>query len=266
MNIAKLLLTFPYYLRTLTKAKAMTKKIFQDADLVSEETRYFWMQRRTKYVLWLLNIKVIPHNSTNWLDKSVLLVANHQSNLDPVALFALNNFAKTAPLAFIAKKELLKMKYAANFLYLIDVIFLDRLKPRHMLEALEKANELIRIPRGIALFPEGTRSKTKAMQPFKAAFLNIAQKAHCPIVPVSIVNSYEFEQKPRPKTIYLHIVFHKPIKPINLVNRKREIISKQLQLTIQKGLDKYAHVSANEAKLMYAQYKKERKASKKEAK
>ena len=51
MNFAKLLLTLPYYLRTLTKAKAMTKKIFQDPDLVSEENRYFWLQRRAKYVL-----------------------------------------------------------------------------------------------------------------------------------------------------------------------------------------------------------------------
>ena len=156
------------------------------------------------------------------------------------------------------------MKRAANFLYLIDVIFLDRQKPRHMLEVLAKANEVIRIPRSILLFPEGTRSKSKTMQPFKSSLLNIAQKAHCPIVPVSIVNSYQFEQKPRPRKLYLHLVFHKPIKPINLVNRKREIISKQIMLTIQKGIDQYANVSPSEAKIMYTKYKAALKASKKE--
>ncbi|SYV96188.1 1-acylglycerol-3-phosphate O-acyltransferases, partial [Mycoplasma putrefaciens] len=36
----------------------------------------------------------------------MVLAANHQSNLDPVVLLAINDFSKQQPVAFIAKQEL----------------------------------------------------------------------------------------------------------------------------------------------------------------
>jgi 1-acyl-sn-glycerol-3-phosphate acyltransferase len=33
-------------------------------------------------------------------------VSNHQSNLDPMALLAINDYEKQQPIGFIAKKEL----------------------------------------------------------------------------------------------------------------------------------------------------------------
>ena len=65
---------------------------------------------------------------------------------------------------------------------------------------------------GISLiaFAEGSRTRDGHVQPFKKGIFNIAQKFGVPIVPVSIVGSYEFFQTgnwmlyPGKITVYLH--------------------------------------------------------------
>ena len=65
---------------------------------------------------------------------------------------------------------------------------------------------------GISLiaFAEGSRTRDGHVQPFKKGIFNLAQKFGVPIVPVSIVGSYEFFQTgnwmlyPGKITVYLH--------------------------------------------------------------
>ncbi len=65
---------------------------------------------------------------------------------------------------------------------------------------------------GISLiaFAEGSRTRTGHVQPFKKGIFSIAQKAGVPIVPMSIVGSYEFFRtghwmlRPGKITVYLH--------------------------------------------------------------
>ena len=65
---------------------------------------------------------------------------------------------------------------------------------------------------GISLiaFAEGSRTRTGHVKPFKKGIFNLAQKFGVPIVPVSIVGSYEFFQTgnwilyPGKITVYLH--------------------------------------------------------------
>jgi len=59
-------------------------------------------------------------------------------------------------------------------------------------------------------FAEGSRTRTGHVRPFKKGIFNLAQKFGVPIVPVSIVGSYEFFQTgnwmlyPGKITVYLH--------------------------------------------------------------
>lgn len=181
------------------------------------------------------------------------MVANHQSNVDPGLLYVLNDFNKTAPCAFIAKKELANNKAFKNFLTLIDVLFLDRNNPRQAIEIIKEANDLIRVPRTMVVFPEGTRSHSQEMGEFHAGTFKIAQKAHAPIIPVSIVNSYQIfnkEYKKRGKK-YVHIVFHKPIKPDTFMTKSTELIANNVKQIIQKGIDQYRDADHKKAYLEY---------------
>ncbi|GAA6237961.1 MAG: lysophospholipid acyltransferase family protein [Spiroplasma phoeniceum] len=254
LNIWKILLTWPRFLRTITKAKSISKKIKRDPNIVSEEYRYHWLQKRTRYMLWVHDVKIIVHDRDNWIDKGCLMIANHQSNVDPALLFALNDFNKTAPCAFIAKKELQDNRTYRNFLTLIDVLFLDRENPRQALEVIKEANDLIRVPRTMVVFPEGTRSRRQEMGEFHAGSFKIAQKAHVPIIPVSIINSYPIfnkEFKKRGKK-YVHVVFHKSIKPDTFMTKSTELIANNVKQIIQKGIDQYQDVDHKKA---YEEYK-----------
>ena len=67
------------------------------------------------------------------------------------------------------------------------------------------------LDRGISLavFPEGTRTRTGRVGPFRVGFFRLAIRRGCPIVPVSIVGAYEFSRKGswlmRPSTIVVHL-------------------------------------------------------------
>ncbi|WP_374697046.1 lysophospholipid acyltransferase family protein [Spiroplasma endosymbiont of Polydrusus formosus] len=253
VNIWKIILTWPRFLRTITKAIGISKKIKHDPNIVSEEYRYHWVQKRTRYMLWVYDVKIIAHDRDNWIDKSCLMIANHQSNVDPVLLYALNNFNKTAPCAFIAKKELENNRTYKNFLTLIDVLFLDRENPRQALEIIKKANDLIRVPRTMVVFPEGTRSRSQEIGEFHAGSFKIAQKAHAPIIPVSIVNSYLIFNKEFKKrgNKYVHVVFHKPIKPDTFMTKPTELIANNVKQIIQKGIKQYQNVDHKKAYIEY---------------
>jgi len=67
------------------------------------------------------------------------------------------------------------------------------------------------LDRGIslAIFPEGTRTRTGLVGPFHVGFFRLAIRLGCPIVPVSIVGAYEFSRKGswlmRPSTIVVQL-------------------------------------------------------------
>lgn len=67
------------------------------------------------------------------------------------------------------------------------------------------------LDRGISLavFPEGTRTRTGIVGPFHVGFFRLAIRFGCPIVPVSVVGAYEFKRKGswllRPSTIVVHL-------------------------------------------------------------
>lgn len=240
MNKWKLLVTLPYFLGTLWKAKRMTKKVFRDPNLVSEEYRYKWLQKRARYFAWIYNVKVNVEGLDNWVqNKPCVIIANHQSNFDALLLLLINDFSKFAPVAFIAKKELEKHKIFKNFVHLIDVLFLDRNNPRQALEVLMQAKELIRVPRSLVIFPEGTRSHGFTLKEFKGAALKIAYQVYVPIIPIVIINSYQvFDKNYRGKKV-IHLVIQKPHQPANFINIATDGLAKNIQANMQKVIDNF---------------------------
>lgn len=240
MNKWKLIITAPYLLHTLLKARRMTKKVFRDPNLVSEEYRYRWLQKRARYFAWIYDVKVNIEGLDNWVEnKPCVIIANHQSNFDALLLLLINDFSKFAPVAFIAKKELQNHKIFKNFVYLIDVLFLDRNNPRQALTVLMEAKELIRVPRSLVIFPEGTRSHGFTLNEFKAAALKIAYQVYTPIIPIVIVNSYQvFDKNYRGKK-QIHLIIQKPHQPANFINIATDVLAKNIQSNMEKVITNF---------------------------
>ncbi len=109
-------------------------------------------------------------------------VANHQSIIDVPALYA----ALPVPLHFIVKRELRRVPFLGWYVAAMGMIFVDRRARVDAMAEVRRAADLIRAGRSVVSFPEGTRSKTGAIGPFKPGAFVAAVEAGVPIVPVAI--------------------------------------------------------------------------------
>lgn len=229
-----------FFWRMFRKAKKMNKRIKIDINHYTEEYRYRWMQNISKKVLKVAKIKLHVFGQENWLDKGVVLAPNHQSNLDPLVMFVLNDWTKTQPVAFMAKKEMWDSEKTARFVNLIDCVSLDRQSPRSALNAMNEAKTLItKYRRSFVIFPEGTRSGKEEMAEFQGASMKIGQMAYCPIIPVTIIDSYKLNRKDRPKVIDVKVVFGKPMLPEKFMSIKTDKLTANVQKEVQANYNKY---------------------------
>lgn len=139
-------------------------------------------------LLWLAGAKMEVSGLEN-LKKGVhyIYYANHQSYYDIPALCA----AVPAPLYFIAKHEILKVPVFGWGMYAIGMVFVDRTNPEKARASMAKAAKGIKKGKSILAFPEGTRTKTGRLQPFKKGIFHVAKKGNIPMVPVAIHGSSE---------------------------------------------------------------------------
>lgn len=242
LNKWKMLYMWAPLLNIKRKASKIVRKNRKYPDTYTEEYCYTWVKKAVNKLLYVLDVDIKVEGIENWLDKGVVLAVNHQSNIDPAILIAINNFSKQQPLAFIAKQELWTDKKFKNFVRLIDCIPLDRNSPRSALEAFKEARELVvDYKRSLVIFPEGTRSQSQEMNEFHPASLKVAQMAHAPIIPVSIINSYQVFAEDRPKRVEMKVVFGKPILPSKHISLKTEDLTRFVQKTVQENLNKWEH-------------------------
>ena len=116
-----------------------------------------------------------------------LLVCNHRSNYDPmISIEQLTRFE----VDFITKESNMKIPVANNYLKALNFLPIDRNDPIQSLKMMNKAIQLIQEDIcSIGVYPEGTRGHTEKMLPFHEGVFNIAIKAQCPIVIVTVKNT-----------------------------------------------------------------------------
>ncbi|MDX2055755.1 MAG: lysophospholipid acyltransferase family protein [Polyangiaceae bacterium] len=114
-----------------------------------------------------------------------IFVMNHQSMLDIACAF----YSIPTHLRFMAKEVLKYIPFLGWYMWATGMIFIDRSKGTKALRSLTKAAERIRNGANILVFPEGTRSKTGAILPFKRGPFVLALQAGVPIIPVAIEGS-----------------------------------------------------------------------------
>ena len=145
-------------------------------------------------------------------DEPVLYVSNHQGNMDIPLLYS------TAPqtMAFVAKKEMEKIPLLGYWMKERGCVFIDRENARSSLKAINEAIQNLKLGHSMAVFPEGTRSKSSQVGDFKAGSLRIAIKSGVKVIPVSIKDSYKLigkKGKNTPAKVSVH--YSEPIDSKN---------------------------------------------------
>ena len=115
-----------------------------------------------------------------------VFVFNHQSKFDVPVLMKLLRGGFTG----VAKKEAASIPLWGQLFRIADVAFVDRGDTRKAREALQPAVDTLRDERiSLVIAPEGTRSSTPRLGPFKKGAFHIAMQAGVPMVPIVIHNA-----------------------------------------------------------------------------
>ena len=115
-------------------------------------------------------------------DRAAVYCSNHQSNVDPPVLFD----AVHPMMHILYKAELSAIPVLERAFRYGGFLPVDRRNKEAAMRSIEAGAASIRAGNSFLIFPEGTRSRTAELLPFKKGGFIMAIKAQAPIVPVAI--------------------------------------------------------------------------------
>jgi 1-acyl-sn-glycerol-3-phosphate acyltransferase len=117
-------------------------------------------------------------------DGPALLVANHQSFIDPLLVA----MAAGRPLTFLARSDLFDHSPFAKLIDRYGAVPIDRGFGK---AGIERVLELLAAGRRVLLFPEGSRTDDGRLLPLKPGVSLLVRRAGVPVVPVGIAGAFE---------------------------------------------------------------------------
>jgi 1-acyl-sn-glycerol-3-phosphate acyltransferase len=143
-----------------------------------------------------------------------IFCVNHQSAMDiPVLLVSL-----PFQFRFVAKRSLFQYPFLGWHLRRSGHIAVYRERPGHARRSLDEAVRKIREGHPVVMFPEGERSRTGEILPFKPGAFHLALRAGVPVVPVTLNGTMAVL---RPDTFHVRpgrveMIVHPPIPTAGL--------------------------------------------------
>jgi 1-acyl-sn-glycerol-3-phosphate acyltransferase len=148
-----------------------------------------------KLGLWLSGMTVVVRHAEHIrLAGPAVYAVNHSSNVEPPILYLV--LRKLFPrLRVLYKAELRKLPILVRAFDIAGFVPLERGNRDQSLPAIERAAEALRAGNSFLIFPEGTRSRTGALLPFKKGGFIMAIRGQAPIVPVAIKGTRDAMRK-----------------------------------------------------------------------
>lgn len=162
-----------------------------------------------------------------------MFIVNHQANMDIASLL----IATQRGMAFIAKEELKSFFGVGHYISAMGGQFINRDDVKSQIRTINALTNELKNGLDIAVFPEGTRSRSITMGEFKHGTFKMALKAKCPIIPVALHNSFEIGKKGLFKKQDVYVSILEPIYPSFYENLSTKQLSDHIALLIQNRLN-----------------------------
>ena len=167
-----------------------------------------------------------------WEQRPAVFIFNHQSMLDGWVAINLVRQDFTG----VAKKEIGKVPVIGQFAWLANIALVDRADNARAREALEPILEKLRSGYSITLAPEGTRSITPVVGPFKKGAFHLAMQAGVPVVPLVIRNAGQLQSRSS-RLIRSGTVDAAVLPPISVAHWRREELTERVAEVRQRFVD-----------------------------
>jgi 1-acyl-sn-glycerol-3-phosphate acyltransferase len=136
----------------------------------------------------LARIRIVTHG----LDRlppspHFIYMMNHNSNLDAPAVF----LKLPGQVRALGKKELFKLPVLATAMRLGGFVPVDRSNRDAAIDSVRRAARIAAEGASFLIAPEGTRSRTGDLLPFKKGGFHMAIDAQIPILPITVVGAFD---------------------------------------------------------------------------
>jgi 1-acyl-sn-glycerol-3-phosphate acyltransferase len=215
--------------------------------VVSSTTLYWicagWLRTAVKGGTWILGIRNRVQGMENLpqgaKDPAVLLV-KHQSTWETFVMPAI----MPHPLAYVFKKELLRVPFFGWAMARMDMIHIDRSqRARAFAKVVQQGRRLMKQGVWVIMFPEGTRIPRGQVGEYKTGGTRLAIAAGVPVIPIAVTSARCWPSKAfvkRPGIVDISIG-----KPIPSEGREAEELMAEVQQWIEsemRRLDPEAYI------------------------
>ncbi len=173
---------------------------------------YWLAMKLVRSSVWLTGTKI----KTVGLDKidptgTYIFMSSHVSNMDPTILIPLIPRRTSA----LAKKEIWRIPILSQALDMASLVPVERDNRDAAIQSIRKAGEVMSQGINMTVYPEGTRSADGRLLPFKKGPFHLAIETGVPVVPITMLGTYEMMPKGSMVTKggTATVVFHPPMDP-----------------------------------------------------
>ena len=156
-------------------------------------------------------IPLVLHGREHLAGGARVLVVNHASYIDSVALVALLPFG----FSIVAKRELEGNFFLRRALRRLGVLFVERFDRERAVQEVGALEEQVRHDKSLLVFPEGTNRRIPGLFPFHLGAFLVAAHAGAPVVPGGIVGSRTVLRADQwfPRRGRITVTFRPPLGP-----------------------------------------------------
>lgn len=192
-----------------------------------------------------------------WAQRPVVVVFNHQSKADVMILAKLMR----RDMAGIGKQEIKNSPIIGKVMEYAGTVFIDRKNSSSAIEAMAPLVDVIKTEgKSVAIAPEGTRSLSPKLLPFKKGAFHLALQAGVPVLPIVIHNAGDVAPKNefimRPATVKVDI-----LPPVDTSSWTVKDMDAQVAEVRQMFLDTLGQTDNEAAQILAASQAKAKKAT-----